>query len=110
MYIIFSLFILYSDNSEHNGAVVSSILFAIVLIICLIVFTVVIIILQYREKLKRKFSSLLFTRKTAKESTYEDVGTQPPQASAVSTDLTRNIAYHHPQTAPGPTCDIYETM
>ena len=108
MYII--VFTLYSGNSEYNGAVASSILFAVALTICVLVFTVVIVILHYREKLKGKFSSLFFTHKTAKDSTYEDVGTQPPQASTVSTDLTRNIAYHRPQTAPGPTCDIYETM
>ena len=70
----------------------------------------VIIILHYREKLKGKISSLLFMRKTAKESTYEDVDTQPPQASAVTTDLTRNIAYHHPQNLIASTCDIAKTM
>ena len=102
---------MYSGNSEYNGAVGSSILFAIALVICVVVFIVVIIILKYREKLKTKVSSLLFTRKTtsAKESTYEDVDTQPQVITTV-TDLTRNIAYDHPQTAPEPTCDIYKTM
>ena len=66
----------------------------------------VIIILQYKEKLKVKVSSLPFMRKITKEpSAYEDVDTQPPQASNVSADLTMNVAYHHPQNLIASTCD-----